>query len=141
MIVIFSKNKHFSDLVGFLSENITNDFYITENNERIVIKDGDTLNLLLQSCTDIWIDENNGSVEGVIGVWEAKGGDKVRNYVKILCPDLNIASNLLKALVFNCSKELYIKIKKDSPHLPIFKNYNFKFKNGRGKEILLYREK
>jgi len=141
MIIQFSKNKHFSELIGFLAENNTNDFYVTKENERLVIKDVDSLNALLQSCVDIWIEDNSGSIDGIVAVWEARGGDKVRNYVKLLAIDLTVASNLLKALVYNTNKELFIKIRKDSALLPIFKNYNFKFKNGRGKEILLYREK
>jgi len=141
MIIPFSKNKHFSELIGFLAENNTNDFYITSNNERIVVQDADSLNTLLENCTDIFIEDNGGSINGIVAIWEAKGGDKVRSYVKLLAIDLNVASNLLKALVYNINKELFIKIKKDSALLPIFKNHNFKFKNGRGKEILLYREK
>lgn len=141
MITNYNNGKHYVELLGFVLDNPSLEFYYTENNERKFIKDDISLKALLKSSNSIYVDENNGGISGIILLWEARGGDKVREYVKFLVSSEAVLGNLLKIFSYCTSKDLYIKIKKDSKYLQTFKNNNFQFKNGRGNEVLLVYKK
>ena len=107
------------------------DFYITKNNLRLFIKEN----------LDIVIDDLNkgdkifytdNSVALVIGY-----ADKAnRKYVKILSDSNAVVPKLLFEIFENTDCDLYIKIKKDNPLLPVVKEFNFEFFGGRGNELL-----
>lgn len=139
MIVNYNNNKHFSSLLAFVLEYKNIEFFYTKDNERKLIDNDITLKAMLKEAKNVYIDENNDDIYGVVLVWEAIGGNKTRNYIKYLAKTPMIQNNLLLYLTQNTKEELYVKIKKDSPFLLAFKNNGFKFKNGRGKEILLVR--
>jgi len=141
MITNYNHTKHYVELLGFVLDNPSLEFYYTENNERKFIKDDISLKALLKSSNSIYVDENNGEISGLILLWEARGGDKVREYVKFLVSSEAVLGNLLKIFSYAKRKDLYIKIKKDSKYLQTFKNNNFQFKNGRGNEVLLMYKK
>lgn len=141
MIIKYNPNSHYIELLGFVLDNSSLEFYYTENNERKFIKDDISLKALLKSSNSIYVDENNGGISGIILLWEARGGDKVREYVKFLVSSEPVLSNLLKTFSYTSDKDLYIKVKKDSKYLQTFKNNNFQFKNGRGNEVLLMYKK
>lgn len=139
MITLY-QDKYFLDLLSFVIDNKNNDFFYTKDNERKLIDNDTSLKILLKEAKVIYIDELNDDIQGLVLVWEAVGGNLKRNYIKYLVTTPVILNNLLLQLIQNIKEDLYIKIKKDSPFLLAFKNSNFKFKNGRGKEILLIRE-
>jgi hypothetical protein len=141
VIIKYNPNSHYIELLGFVLDNPSLEFYYTENNERKFIKDDLTLKNLLKNSNHVFIEENSGSISGLILLWEARGGDKVREYVKFLVSSETVLSNLLKVFSYTSTKDLYIKVKKDSKYLQTFKNNNFQFKNGRGNEVLLMYKK
>jgi len=141
MIVKYNKEKHYLDLLGFVIDNTNNEFYYTENNLRKIIRDDTTLKTLLKNAHDIYVDENDGNISGIIMLWEAVGGDKKREYVKFSVYNESYLNNLLKIFSYETKGDLYIKIKKDSKYLQCFKNNGFQFKNGRGSEVLLFLNK
>ena len=141
MIIKYNNDKHKIELLGFVLENPSTEFYFTENNQRKFITDDSSLRTLLKSCKNVYVDENEGSINGIIMLWEARGGNKIREYVKFLVSSENVLSNLLKTFTYSSLNNLYIKVKKDSKYLQTFRNNNFQFKNGRGNEVLLMYKK
>lgn len=111
------------------------DFYLTKNNLRIFIKDNpDVLFDCLSKGDKIAFDENGVAV--ITGF-----SDKMpRKYLKILTKKPEDAKKYLDVIGWNCSENLYIKIKKTNPLKDILLANGFKFFGGRGKEILLMRE-
>lgn len=115
------------------------DFYFTQNNERYKVKSKiNLLNLLKQSHHIYYIDSENK--KGIIFVWKSFGGEKSRKYIKIIANDLVTAKNLLQMLLWHYSKDLYVKLKKESYYLSVFKEKGFKFVAGRGNEILFVKQ-
>lgn len=110
------------------------DFYITKNNLRLFVKDN--VNILfddLKKGDKIAFD--NKGIAIVTGF-----ADKVnRKYIKILCEDSAHAINYIKVIDWNLKCDLYIKIKKNNPLKDELLKQGFRFKGGRGKEILLVR--
>ena len=84
--------------------------------------------------------KEKGDYTGIIGVWRSIGGGKKRYYIKLAAKDFNVAKNLLTVLLWNFEQDLYVKLRKDSKFVSAFKNKGFRFKGGRGCQILLYRK-
>ena len=139
MIIPYNK-KELIDLLEFIKNNINDDFYITKNNERLIIKDYITLNLFLKECFHIYIDKDE-EINGVIALWKGKAGNIIRNYVKINAKDKKTADRLVDILVANHNVDLYIKIKKSSEFVEVLKRRSFKFLGDRGSQLLLFRKK
>jgi hypothetical protein len=135
-----NKSDEFLDLLDIISNCKNEDFYLTENNQRIFIKDSETLKKLL-SETEICFFENTPINQGIILIWRSHGGDKVRYYIKLIANNEETTRGLLTMLFWNFDKNIFLKIKKDSKFLHIFKEKGFKFIGGRGSEILLTRNK
>ena len=127
------------DILDFLSDNFNYDFYVTKDNIRYYINDN--LNLFLNESEPVLFYENCGDVEGVLGVWRGFGKDKKRHYVKICAKNVHVAKGLLTVLLWNSEfKNLFVKIRKDSEFVGIFREKNFRFKGGRGVQLLLHRK-
>lgn len=126
---------------GLLLEVIKNcnieDFYLTENNQRLYINNPTALKILLKNSHHIYYEE----AKGLVLVWKSFGGDKTRHYVKLIADDHSTAKNLLTILLWNYEKDLYVKLKKDSKLISAFKEKGFKFVGGRGLEILMLKQK
>jgi len=139
LIIPFNK-KEYVNLLEFVQTHTDNDFYITKNNQRLIIKDYYSLNLFLKESFNIYIYKEK-EIQGVIALWKAKVKEIVRSYVKLNAIDKKVADKLLDILVSNYNNDLYVKIRKDSEFLEIFKKRRFKFFGDRGSQLLLYRQK
>lgn len=128
--------KQFVSLLDFIKKNRNDDFYYTDNNVRYVIKDELSLNTLLKSSNQIFTCEQD-EVEGVILLWNSEGNNVKRNYIKITAISPKVAEQLITVLLWNCKQDLYIKINKESPFIPVFKSKGFVFFHFRGRELLL----
>ena len=133
--------KNYIWLLNFIEENFDWDFYITEQNKRYYITDISSLKKLFKNSTDIYTSEDEIGYSGLILLWKSFGGDKKRYYVKLIAKDREIARNLLTALVWNNNSEIFAKLRKDSPYIDVLKQRGFKFRGGRGVQILLKRKK
>ena len=130
------------DLVYFLKNNHSTDFYITENNIRKYPSSKKEIKRLLKISKYGYFSEEKDETNGIILVWESIGNNIKRYYVKINAPDKKIANNLLIVLLWNCNKQLYVKLKNTSKLVNIFKDKKFNFCGIRGSkadEILLNR--
>lgn len=130
------KPKHFSSLLNFIKEYVSDNFYITYNNERKRVTDEITLKKFIKETKSLLIIEEKGDIKGIIGIWKSFG-DIERFYVKLNATDEKIADSLLTVLLWNNRKYLHVKIKKDSIFLKVFKNKGFEFRGDRGSEVLL----
>ena len=127
-------------VVEFLNENNNYDFYLTKDNSRLYIRDIKSLKMLLRESIDAYIQKEKGNITGLILLWRSSGGGKSRFFVKLVANDSKVSRDLLTVLLWNTAMELYVKIRKDSKFLQVFKSKGFKFKGGRGVQILLYRK-
>jgi hypothetical protein len=129
-------NKDYFDVLEIIESFKDEDFYFTFNNQRIYINNLDSLKKLIKESNNIYY-ENSSIGRGIILLWKSFGGEKQRNYIKILCDNNNTARRLLTHLIWNFSKPLYIKIQKNSKFMPVLKEKGFHFVGGRGTQILL----
>jgi hypothetical protein len=136
-----SDKKKYPVLLDFIQTNTDEDFYLTENNERIYIEDEVSLKKLLKSSKDMHVFEEDGDYRAFCLLWKSIGGEKTRYYVKLLAVDSEDASDLLRGFLWHVSDELFVKINKHHKFLDVFKKYGFKFVGGRGRQILLKRDK
>ena len=140
MIQYYSSKKRI-DLLFFVKNNFNEDFYVTINNKRKFVVNSETLNLFLKNSFNVLLNYENGDINGVIGVWKSNGANIERSYVKLLASNYKVAYKLLSVLLWNTKRELFVKIKKNSSFLSLFKEKGFKFFGDRGSEILLKRDK
>jgi len=140
-VVEYYKKRDFFSLLDFIKNYQDSDFYITENNSRLIVKDEKSLDKFIRQCRDIMIITDKGDVVGVICLWKSIGNNVYRYYIKLSAKDEKIADNLIKVLLWNTDKEVYVKIKKISKFLKIFKNNQFNFCGDRGTEVLLVSSK
>jgi len=112
------------------------DFYITQSNLRLFIKENSHLLFEALKKGDKIVFGEDVGIAFVTG-WS----DKVeRKYLKLLFKDLPSADKLIKVLLWKIKTDLYIKIKKNNPVNDILKKNGFIFKGDRGKEILLVKK-
>jgi len=117
------------------------DFYFTENNARMYVVDEYTLKKFLFSSKDTYTaNDERGDYAGMIMLWQSVGGGKSRYYVKMVAQSAKFATDLLTVLLWNTKETLFVKIRKDSEFLPVFKQKGFRFQGGRGCQILLKRK-
>jgi hypothetical protein len=83
---------------------------------------------------------DKGRCSGVLSVWKSVGGDKIRYYLKLGALDEKTAEQLLTILLWNFTKDLYVKVRKDNKFLGVLKRKGFRFQAGRGSQVLLYRK-
>jgi len=137
MVEKYSKND-FLSLLDFVRHNSSEDFYVTNNNSRQIIKDDSSVKQFLKECSNIFIVEERGDIIGIIGLWESKGNNLSRFYIKLNSLTDEVADKLLNVFIWNVNKELYAKIKKNSKFYKVFRNNRFNFIGDRGSEVLLY---
>lgn len=113
------------------------DFYITKNNLRLFLKSNpELLSESLENGDKLVYGDEEGLI--LITGWSDK--KYPRKYVKILAVDEHCADKLLKVLSWHIQTDLYIKIKKLNPLLPVLKRNNYRFVGNRGVEELLCRK-
>ncbi len=134
-------NNDLFSLWNFLKHNVHSDFYLTENNRRVFITDYKSFKRILSQSHSIFVSKEGSDINGIIMLWKGSGGSTQRCYIKINAINENIADKLLTVLLWDTNKEIYIKIKKFSPYLPVFRDKRFNFLGGRGKELLLVYKK
>jgi len=135
-----TKTKEHPWLLDYLDNNEDADFYYTQDNARLYIRDGRSLKNLLKNSEHIYTLSDEEGYVGVILVWKSFGGGKKRYYVKINASNPDIAQKLLTVLLWNIDIDLFIKMRKNNKFLSIFKNKGFRFQGGRGIQILLKRK-
>lgn len=128
-------------LLDFISNKDDMDFYYTQNNVRIYIRDLKSLKIILKNSVYIYTLQDKGDHIGIILVLKSFGDNDKRYYVKVSALSMDVANRLLTVLLWNCEQNLFIKIRKDSKFLSIFKQKGFKFFGGRGCQLLLKRKK
>lgn len=139
-MIVSVKNKK-SEAIGLLDivrECNSENFYITYDNKRLFVSNQKTLRKLLKSSHHGYY-EDFESRRGIIVVWKSYGGEKARNYVKVLSSTSRVAKDLLTVLLWNYDKQLFVKLKKDSNLISVFREKGFRFAGGRGSEVLLTR--
>lgn len=140
MIVGFKGRKDLPNLLNVIRLIGDKEFYITENNQRIFVNNEKNLNILLKNSHHIYYEENELKT-GVVLIWKSYGGDKTRQYVKLIATDHETAKNLITILLWNYENDLFVKLKKDSKFISAFREKGFKFAGGRGTEILMIKTK
>lgn len=123
--------------LDFLSNNDDYDFYFTKDNARIYITDKDSLKKFVRECSCGYVYKDRGDYKGIILVWKSDGGGKARHYVKLNAENEKVAIGLITVLLWNFSKELFVKIRKESKFMNAFKHKGFRFMGARGVQILL----
>jgi hypothetical protein len=141
MIVANRGKKDLVSLVECIKTNKEEDFYLTENNQRIYVETIKQLKKLIKDSTHVYYETNDCEINGLILVWKSKGGDLVRNYVKVSAKNPIEAEKLLTLLLWNFKNELYVKLRKGSPLINVFRGKGFHFEGGRGSQVLLKKEK
>ena len=136
-----SDNQQVTDILYFLKYSYSPDFFYTKDNQRIYIETENQLKQLIKECQDVWISQDDTEINGIVVLWTAKNGESKRNYVKLAAKTRNAADKLVTVLLWNHSNETFIKINKKSPFLSLFYQKGFKFLSGRGKQLLLKRNK
>jgi hypothetical protein len=131
------KKEDFFSLFEYVKNNLDDDFYITNNNLRLPIKDKNSLKIFIKESKNIMIIYDRGDVMGVIGLWKSIGNGICRFYVKQNSCNEKIADQLLTVFLWNNDKDLYLKIKKSSKFYKVFRNKQFNFKGDRGSQTLL----
>ena len=134
-------SKEYPELLDFIVNIRDSDFYLTENNDRIYIGELIHLKKFFKNSISAFSLKTGGDYVAFVLIWRSFGGDKKRNYVKLLAKDINFATDLMRGFLWNTNIELYAKLNKKHPFLSVFKRHGFKFIGGRGKQILLYRNK
>lgn len=135
-----SLKKESNNLIEIISSCKNEDFYLTENNQRLYVNNLNVLKNLLKNSHSVFYEDRSEN-KGIVLVWKSYGGEKSRNYVKIIASNPETARGLLTVLLWNYDKDLYVKLKKDSSFISVFKEKGFKFAGGRGSELLLAKEK
>jgi len=133
------KKKCESDFLDYISRNSLDNFYLTENNERVFIKEKYSLRKLLKESLNFYISRNDMEINGAILVWKSNFNKISRKYVKFITNDPKILKNLLTVLLWHTNSDLYIKIDNNSIFIKVLKQKGFQFFRGRGQQILLRR--
>lgn len=112
------------------------DFYITQENQRLFLTDFKAIKKLLEK-QEVYSIYDKG-VKGLMIVYKEKG---YRPYIKLLTETRKAESALIKYLMMNFSEQdLYIKVKKENPLAKYLKYFGFIQTGDRGLEILLFRK-
>lgn len=136
------KCRDINKVLGFLSEeqDCFDEWYITINNQRVFLKDPKVLNKYVRKIKKGEVILGNYNSTGFIYTW---GMSEIpcRVYIKLMASEEGLACQMIQNFLDKYGNyNLYTKIKKDNPIKSVFTYYGFRFKGGRGKEILLARE-
>ena len=147
MIHRFNKKNEneFESILDLIKKKHDSSFYFTKDNRRQYINDAKTFRQLLRESNYSLVleDTEYGDYNGIILVWKSINpeNNSIRHYTKLIAKDTKAANDLLLALTWDYFGELYVKIEKFHPNANAFQNKGWRFRGGRGKEILLYRPK
>ena len=133
--------KNLVSLLDFVQNNFDQDFYLTQQNERIYPTEIYQLKELFKNSSLFYYLEKNGDYVAFVLVWKSFGGDKKRYYVKLLAKNIEAASDVMRVLLWNIDNELHVKLNKKHSFLSVFRRNGFKFVGGRGRQVLLRRDK
>lgn len=136
-MVTYLKKKNLFNLWFYLKHKVHPDFYITEDNKRVLITEYSIFRRLLNQSHMILINKENNDINGVVMLWKGLGSDKKRSYIKINSLDESVARKLITVLLWNINENIYVKVKNYSPYIRLFKEKRFWFLGSRGKEFLL----
>lgn len=127
------------NLADFISNK--NNLYITKDNKRKTIKTLKDLKVLYKESAFAIYKEDKDSIKAVLFVWKSDAFNIKRNYVKVEYENIQDVDDLLMVLNWNFSKEVYVKLDRQSPLINCFRKKGFKFCHDRGNEVLLFRTK
>lgn len=133
--------KETNDVVDFISNK--NNLYLTKDNKRYKVKTlKDLKELYSQSCFSLK-KEQGGCTKGLLFVWKAYNSEekRFRNYIKFEVENIVDLDDLLMVVNWNYSKEVYVKLDKDSKFVESFRKKGFKFCYTKDREVLLCRTK
>lgn len=107
------------------------DFYITQNNLRLYIRENlEILFNLLDKGDKIVINHD------AIGIIVGHAEKTKRKYVKLLSNDKKTADEILQLIILDSDEDLWVKIKNNNSLLDVFKNNGFFYYKNRGAETL-----
>ncbi len=112
------------------------DWYITKNKTRLMIKDLKLIENLLKTQEIYAIEEKE--IKALLLILKEKN---FRTYIKILSEKSDYVYDLMKYLNWNVNQELFIKCKKLNLLSKISQKFFFNFIGDRGSEILLVKHK
>jgi hypothetical protein len=143
MVELLNIKKHQTGLNEFLKNYRNDDFYLTEKDYKVLIRNEVSLKKLLKSSIYSYVIEEKGDILGLIVLWKSVVEGLTKYYVKLNAIDNDSAERLITNLVWNCDKEMRVKLSRYSKFLKAFYNKGFNFignggtiKNP-GSEILL----
>jgi hypothetical protein len=113
------------------------DWYITKNKSRLMIKDLKLIETILKT-QEVYAIEESGEIKALLLILKEKG---FRTYIKVLAEKNDDIYSLMKWLNWNVNQELFIKCKKTNPLSKISQKFFFNFIGDRGSEILLIKNK
>lgn len=128
------------DVFEFLKNNIDEDFYYTQDNQRIYPYRYKSFRCFLNNSLVSYC-YNDKDIHGVLIVWKSKSNGIERNYLKLISNDYYVGKKLIQLFLWNHNIDLYVKLNKRNKFINLLFFYNFKFFKDRGREILLYKEK
>ena len=134
------KNIDYTGILDLVKTMRDSDFYFTENNERFYVTDFSTLKRFLRACRFIYVKKEKGEYRGLVMLWKSTGGGKDRYYLKMCALTPNDARDLMTVLLWNVSKEIFVKIRKENKILPVIRSKGFRFLGGRGIQVLLSKQ-
>lgn len=140
MIEKITNKKNLTSILEFFNNFFDYDCYITENNTRIYITDYESILKLFKQSILFYEAKEKGYCQGIVTIWKSLGGDVARYYLKLAALNTSIADKLLTVVLWNFSKDLYVKVRKDNKFISVLKRKGFRFQGGRGSQVLLYRK-
>ena len=129
--------KDYSDLLDFLNNNFSYDFYFSQDNAKVYITDKPSLKALLRNTVCAFGKRERGDYKGIIIVWRSiKEGIK-KYYVKINACNDKVAEELITILNWNFGKEMFFRIRNNSKLIEVAKRKGFRFFMEKGPYIIL----
>jgi hypothetical protein len=132
MVELLNIKKHKLGLNEFLKNYRNDDFYLTEKDHRVLIKDEISLKKLLKSSIYSYVIEEKGDILGLIVLWKSVVEGQIKYYVKLNAINNDSVERLITNLVWNCDKEMRVKLSRYSKFLKAFYNKGFCFIGNRG---------
>lgn len=132
MVELLNIKKHQLGLNEFLKNYHNDDFYLTEKDHRVLIKDEISLKKLLRSSIYSYVIEEKGDILGLIVLWKSEVEGVTKYYVKLNAKDQDSAERLITNLVWNCDKEMRVKLSRYNKFLKTFYDKGFCFIGNRG---------
>lgn len=125
------------DLEEFASRNFDYDFYVTRDNERLYMMNIENFKILCKSSFNSLVYYEDNEILGFITLWKSEGGGVRRRYIKLNAVRSEVARCLLNELLNRINFDVFLKIRKDSRFINIFRRRGFRFLGGRGAQILM----